>query len=409
MTGKGVAWSGSTRSRALAVTLAGSAVLGFAALQVVNVRQRGWGSLGADVVSGVLLVLFYVGIGTVLALRQPANPIGWLLTVGGLASLSQSAAGDFAQHAAADGVVTVPVRLAAAFESNAWPVVVACSVGLPLLLFPAGRLRSRRSKLLLTAMLADGLLLLVTFALTPGPLVDPTGAVHVMNPTGIEQLASVTRVAANLGLPVFMLTMLSAVAGLIARFRSAAGIERQQLRWVLTGAALALCGMLIVYVGGLLLGLPPELANLGVTVGIGCLPVAFGVAILRYRLYDLDRIVSRTVSYAVVTGLLIASYAGLVTAASNLAPSSDSLAVAISTLAVAAVFQPLRRRVQALVDRRFNRARYDASRTVEAFSSRLREQVALEAVRADLLAVVRETMQPATAGLWLRAGTRAAR
>jgi len=403
MTDTAALWTGSRRSRLLAWTLAGVGVLGFSTLLVANLVQDGWGGLGADAISGVLDVLFFVGLGTLLALRQPANAIGWLLTAGGLTSLLQRVTGGVAERAVTSGHVTVADRLAAAVESNLWPVAVLCSIGLPLLLFPSGRLRSRGSRLLLGVMLAAGLLLLATFALTPGPLVDPTGtSALVVNPTGVDGLGSLTTVTTNLGLPVFMLSMLSAVAGVIARFRSATGIERQQLRWVLVGAALALCGILIVYVGGFLLGLSPAVASVAVTVGTGCLPVAFTVAILRYRLYDLDRVVSRTVTYAALSGLLVATYVGLVTAVSRLTPSSSSLSVAASTLAVAALFQPLRRRVQAVVDQRFNRARYDAARTVEAFSLRLREEVDLEAVRDDLLAVVRLTLQPASTTLWLR-------
>ena len=137
-------------------------------------------------------------------------------------------------------------------------------------------------------------------------------------------------------------------------------------------------------------------------VGIGSLPLSVAIAILRYRLYDLDRIISRTLSYAVVTGLLVAAYVGSVATVSRLIPSGSSVAVAASTLAVAAAFQPLRRRVQAAVDRQFNRSRYDAGRTVEAFSRSLREQVDLDVVRSDLLDVVHVTLQPSQAALWLR-------
>ncbi|GAC1331466.1 MAG: hypothetical protein NVSMB13_19800 [Mycobacteriales bacterium] len=132
------------------------------------------------------------------------------------------------------------------------------------------------------------------------------------------------------------------------------------------------------------------------------MPAAAGLSILRYRLYDIDRIISRTVGYALVTGLLVAVYVGLVNAVSRLTPGGNSLAVAASTLSVAALFQPVRRRVQAGVDRRFNRSRYDAARTIDAFSARLREEVDLTSLQGDLLGVVRRTMQPASVGLWLR-------
>ena len=171
--------------------------------------------------------------------------------------------------------------------------------------------------------------------------------------------------------------------------------------------------MFIVWLGGVLatasatldkaLGqVPVGVFDAMVVVGIACVPASFTVAILRYRLYDLDRIVSRTVSYAAVTGLLLATYVVVVTTVSRLTPGGSSLAVAASTLAVAALFQPVRRRMQDLVDRRFNRSRYDAARTVEAFRTRLRSQVDLDTVRADLLTVTRDTMQPTAAALWLR-------
>jgi len=159
---------------------------------------------------------------------------------------------------------------------------------------------------------------------------------------------------------------------------------------------------------GIALSAPQPYAPVGIVAGIvaaNALPVCIGVAVLRYHLYDLGRIVSRTLSYAVVTGLLLAVYLVLVTAASRVLPAESPFAVAASTLAAAALFQPLRRRVQSGVDSRFNRARYDADRTVDAFTRRLRDEVDLDAVRADLLQVVHGTMQPIAVGLWLRDGS----
>jgi len=327
-----------------------------------------------------------------------------LFTAGGIAWMVSGIGADVAGRGVAAGSTSFGVRLGAALDSNLWPLGVACSVGLPLLLFPAGQVRSRRWGLVVRALAVTTVLLLLTFAVTPGRFSGPTDNLSALtNPFGVDALASAVTPAVNIELPVFMLATLSAVVGVVLGFRSATGAERQQLRWVRAGAALALAGILCVYVGGYLLGLSPAAANLAVSVGIGCLPVTFTVAILRYRLYDLDRVVSRTVTYAALTGLLVASYAGLVTAVSRLTPGSSSLAVASSTLAVAALFQPLRRWLQGAVDRRFNRARYDAARTVEEFSLRLRDEVDLTSVRNDLLLVVRDTLQPSTVGLWLRA------
>jgi hypothetical protein len=174
-------------------------------------------------------------------------------------------------------------------------------------------------------------------------------------------------------------------------------VERQQLRWVATGAGAAVAGL----VGGAAVPQDTLLSSV-LYASVLCVPVAVAVAVLRYRLWDLDRLVSRTVTYAVVTGLLVLPYLAMVAAIPRLAEGSGSLAVAAATLAVAAVFQPLRRRVQDLVDRRFNRRRYDAARTLDRFAARLRDQVDLDALEGELLAVVDQTMQPARTTLWLR-------
>jgi hypothetical protein len=177
----------------------------------------------------------------------------------------------------------------------------------------------------------------------------------------------------------------------VLRFRASRGTERQQLRWVVAGATGAVAGLLV------------GMAGVVVTYfAVLCVPVGVAVAVLRYRLWDLDRLVSRTVTYAVVTALLVLPYLLILPAATRLFEGSGSLAVAAVTLAAAALFQPLRRRVQDLVDRRFNRRRYDAARTVEGFAARLREQVILDALAVELLAVVDQTVAPTQASLWLR-------
>ena len=188
------------------------------------------------------------------------------------------------------------------------------------------------------------------------------------------------------------LSLPAALVSLVLRFRSSVGVERQQLRWVAAGAALTLVGLL----AGAFVAAAGYVAVL-------CVPVAVAVAVLRYRLWDLDRLVSRTVTYALVTGLLVLPYLLVVPVAGRLAAGTGSLGVAAATLAAAAGFAPLRRRVQALVDRRFNRRRYDAAHTLDRFAVRLRDQVDLDALRAELLTVVDQTVQPTQASLWLRA------
>ena len=197
-----------------------------------------------------------------------------------------------------------------------------------------------------------------------------------------------------------LVSVLVGAGSLVGRFRRARGTERQQLRWLALAAALAAGLLLVGLVAGYLGRDAVVFASL--TLCVALLPLATGAAILRYRLYDLDRIISRTVAYGLLTVLLGGGYAAVVLGLGRLVGHDSSLAVAAATLAVAAVFQPARRRVQAAVERRFNRRRYDAARTIGAFSARLRDQVDLDDLRGELLTVVDQTMQPTRASLWLR-------
>jgi hypothetical protein len=204
-------------------------------------------------------------------------------------------------------------------------------------------------------------------------------------------------VLAGVGTILWAASMVTALACVGLRFRSSRGAERQQLRWVAAGAAVAVTGLL----AGAATPQNSVLSSI-LYAAVLCIPLGVAVAVLRYRLWDLDRLVSRTVTYALVTALLAVPYLLIVPAAGRLAQGSGSLAVAAATLAAAAAFAPLRRRVQDVVDRRFNRRRYDAARTVEGFAAHLRDQVDLDALNAELLAVVHQTMQPEEASLWLR-------
>jgi len=203
-------------------------------------------------------------------------------------------------------------------------------------------------------------------------------------------------VAAPLGLGLILVIVLSFVAHQVFSWRRATGERRQQLKWLATGAAVTLVvvaaslGFSSTSVVGEILG-----------IGLAALPVGIGVGILKYRLYDIDRIISRTLAYAIVTGLLVGVYAGLVLLATRVLPLSSPVAVAASTLAAAALFSPLRRRVQRAVDRRFNRARYDAETTVAGFAARLKDAVDLDAVQADLTSGVQQTLEPAHVSVWI--------
>ena len=241
--------------------------------------------------------------------------------------------------------------------------------------------------------------LVVVVPLAAGPagrLVGP-----VASPQDLHAFDGVLLVAYQAAMAVTNLALVAAAASLVVRFRRARGVERQQLRWVAVAAAL-----LVVAAGAALVGLAvgaTEVVTWALSVWVAGLPLAIGAAVLRYRLYDLDRIISRTVAYGLLTLLLGLGYAAVVLGLGRLLPQGSSLVVAGATLAVAAVFRPARRRIQQAVDRRFNRRRYDATTTtIATFSARLRDQVDLATLTGELLAVVDQTMQPTQASLWLR-------
>jgi len=339
--------------------------------------------------------LGYATIGLVLTLRRPANPIGWLYAASGLIwALVVPLRPWVTQLVDAGRPLPLAAELTAALGEYAWAPAIALGVTLPFLLLPDGRLRSRRWRVVVVASLAGSTLALVGGSLSPTPLTETP----MDNPIALGGVAgTIATVVGNLGSLLHTVCLPLALVCVVLRFRASRGVERQQLRWVAAGAAGA--------VAGLLTGtfLPQQTLISGVLYAmVLCVPAGVAVAVLRYRLWDLDRLVSRTVTYALVTALLVIPYLLVVPTATKLAEGSGSLAVATATLTVAALFQPLRRRVQDLVDRRFNRRRSDAARTLEGFAARLRDQVDLDALHAELLAVVDQTMQPTRASLWLR-------
>jgi len=285
-------------------------------------------------------------------------------------------------------------QAAAVYGEFNWAPATVLGVTLPALLVPDGRLRSRRWRPVAATGVAAAALVLVGDGLAPARLED----LPIANPFGLAGPAgTIAATTAGVGFILWVATMVASLACVVLRFRSSTGVERQQLRWVAAGAAAA--------VAGLLAGAATPQSTLissSLYSMVLCIPLGVAVAVLRYRLWDLDRLVSRTVTYTLVTALLVVPYLLIVPAAGRLAQGAGNLAVAATTLAAAAAFAPLRRRVQGLVDRRFNRRRYDAARTVEAFTVRLRDQVDLDALSAELLAVVDQTMQPVGAFLWLR-------
>jgi hypothetical protein len=274
---------------------------------------------------------------------------------------------------------------------------IAC-LGFVLLLTPTGSPPSPRWRWWARVTAAAPVVFVVAVTLEPQPL-EPEYR-SVTNPLGLQALQLPIAITDVVASGISVAGVVVGALSLVVRFRRARGLERQQLRWVSLAAVLVSLAILVVLVG-MVLG--NELLIIWAAgVSFAVLPLAIGAAILRYRLYDLDRIVSRTLTYGLLTVLLAGGYAAVVLGLGRLLPQDSSLVVAAATLAVAALFQPARRRIQQAVDRRFNRRRYDAARTIAAFSDRLRQQVDLDTLTAELLAVVDQTMQPTRASLWLR-------
>ncbi len=352
----------------------------------------------------VLLYLAFAVVGVVVAWHQPGNPIGWALLGVGLFFTLSGASGVYTvfDYRARQG--TLPLGWLAVLLQPSWAPAVVLA-GLSLLLFPDGHFPSRRWRPVLWAYLGiGGLWVAGAYAVTVGAII--TGNIHVAangdlvaldNPTGIAAMWSV------LGTMFFALiavSWLAWLAGQVLGYRWQPAERRMQLKWLLSGAAVFIVGTVISVWLNSATGIWRVVDNV-TAVAMFALPVSIGFGILKFKLYDIDRIISRTLAYAVVTGLLIGVYAGLVLLATQVLSFRTPVAVATSTLAAAALFNPLRRRVQHLVDRRFNRARYDTDQTIAAFAARLKDIVDLDSVRDDLGTVVDQALEPAHVSLWI--------
>jgi len=356
-------------------------------------------SLGAAVAAPVLAAVSAATVGVVLASRRPRHPVGWLLLTVGLCLNASGVASAYASY----GLLARPGALPGAREVSLYlPAIVIpflAVLGFVLLLTPTGSLPSPRWRWWARAAVAAPAVSLLAIVLAP-PTLDQFARTPD-NPFDLTGLGGTLQVVYQLAIAVTNLAVVVGAGSLVVRFRRARGTERQQLRWVALAAALTLLGSLVV-LAAVALGTSPVVLGWVAGIYVAILPLALGAAILRYRLYDLDRIISRALAYGLLTVLLGGGYAVVVLGLGQLLGRDSSLAVAGATLAVAALFQPVRRRVQAAVDRRFNRRRHDAAQMIEAFSGRLRDQVDLDTLTGELLAVVDQTMQPSQASLWLR-------
>jgi hypothetical protein len=360
-----------------------------------------------------VIAVGYSIIGAVIASRLPNHPVGWLCCAIGFMGANQDFSGEYAVYALLVQPHPLPGARAMLWLSLwAWIIMFGLIVYL-LLLFPTGRLPSRRWRLFAWLSAALTLVAAILVPISPDAVLDVLGAsgngrLTLPNPIGVEALPNLYRpVQAS----VLALGLVAAASVVVSR-RNARGVERQQIKWLLYAGA-------IWFVGNILRTLVFSLlveARWGVwvgylLVGVGGLggPIAIGIAILRYRLYDIDVLINRTLVYGTLTATLIALYFGGIVVLQRvfvlLTGQQSTLAVVASTLAIAALFVPLRRRVQGFVDRSFYRKKYDARKTLETFSLKLRDETDLESLNNDLVGVVRETMQPAHVSVWLRPET----
>jgi hypothetical protein len=413
MSSRGTSWLAWSLAALSVVMFVGSVVLWVLAHSIHVPR-----SLDADLTTGSLLgqALFLVFplVGALIASRRPQNPIGWLCLVDGLLWTTTNMLDYHSVYVmASPSSVPFPVVLAGV-NHWLWVPTVGLLGTYVFLLFPDGRLPSRRWRPLAWlsgVVIASGSLGLM---LSPGPLDMPRG---IRNPFGLEAAPWVA-VAAYAILPLLPLCMLASALSLVMRYRRSRGDVRQQIKWIAFAASLVALTYLIAIVALFIhpseiwfaAGLPLwlDLIEYAALLSITSVPITIGFAVLKYRLYDIDLIINRTLVYGSLTAILAGVYFGGVTATQalfrDLAGQQElpQLVVVVSTLLIAALFTPLRRRIQSFIDRRFYRAKYDARKILEAFSVRLRDETDLEALNEDLVEVVRETMQPAHVSLWLR-------
>jgi hypothetical protein len=367
------------------------------ALSVANGSLRD--DLGDTLILRAAFAAFLV-VGCLILARRPGNVIGWIFTAVGLLTMTGGLVDPYAKYAYVTHPGSLPAPIVADWiDGWIWMPTIVLMLVFPVLLFPTGRSLSPRWRPVAWLAAATTAGYAVFEALSP-TLELPDGRT-VANPIGVAGVGNVDTNVLGVVLTVLaLLSLVAAVCSLVLRFRRSHGTERQQLKWFTYAGALMLLTPLGIFL--------PSLGNLPFVVVIA-VPIAMGIAILRYRLYDIDRLINRTLVYGALTVSLGLLYAAAVLLLGQVfggvGEDPPSWAVAGATLAVAALFQPARRRVQALVDRRFDRRKYDAAKTVEAFSARLRDEIDLDTLSAELLAVVNQTMQPTGVSLWLRPPT----
>jgi hypothetical protein len=383
--------------RSIAVTLAGGAVVTTVAATTMGLVGQ---FVAADLMLADVAVLAMATVGTLLAIRIAGNAIGWLLLVAALCLGIENFGLSYMNLSLKVATGTLPGTAAAAWLSVLFGLGLAAILTIPLV-YPDGRLLSRRWRWVVAGLVYALATSFAHAAFRPGPM----PYTDLENPFGSADIERFLPPADVIG--VFAAVIYTgAIASVVIRYRRAGVLERLQLKWLIAVVALLVTAQALVVAFGSL-GLT-ELETIGFYMGLlsfALLPVAIGIAVLRYRLYEIDRIISRTLSWTVVTGVLVTVFVAVVVALQGLLAGftqGQTLAVAGSTIVVFALFQPLRRRIQQAIDRRFDRSRYDADRVVAGLGVRLSHVVDLDALLGEIGSVAGETVRPTSSAVWLR-------
>ena len=399
------------RATATALALLGLALEAAAGVLIVRDMAATDVAVGSNGVSVLILGASFPVVGWLIASRRRENRIGWMFLAAGVMFALVTFSGAHAQY----GLVVEPGSLPLA-EVTAWLSTLAWVPAytlliLLLLFFPDGRLPSRRWRPIIWIAAVSAFLMLVPSAIAEWPyrgLALLTGVSPATGEPLLDPALDTANLLQGVGSALSLIVALAGAGALVIRFRRSVGTEHQQIKWFATAAIVELAVFLPMGVGGV--ELPTPFDALVAMIAAPLIPIAIGVAILRYRLYEIDRIISRTIGWALTTGVIVAVFAGIVIGLEGIlsrVTGGNTVAVAASTLVAAAIFQPLRRRVQGAVDHRFNRARYDAQRTVDGFAERLRNEVDLATLRSALVRTADDAVRPVNSSVWLRVGTEA--
>jgi len=398
-------------SPSTAVVLVGLAVILVAALTVLSQLTHDPQDNLAGEALGLATAVPFAAVGFVVARRQPQNPIGWILLASAVCFLLTNVGTTYSVIDYRLNHGSLPLGWLAVSLGFLW-IPWLMLMALPVLLFPAGKVPSSRWRWSLWAyLIAFGIATICSLGL--GVIIGLERHLQILldGSPNTNQLTGVLRALngpSELCALIVLVLWVTWIVRLLVSYPRTTGDHRQQTKWLMSGAMITVIALVAS------IGLSPKVpssSSSGVLqvlvdgllpLGLAALPIGMGIGILKYRLYDVDRLISRTLSYAIVTGLLIGVYVGLVTLATRVLPFSSPLGVAAATLAAVALFNPLRRRVQTLVDRRFNRARYDARATIEVFAHRLQENVELDVISAEFVQVVQASLEPSYISLWLR-------